>query len=174
MPSCTRAPPESLMKTKGDPVLSAWRHDLGDLGRVDLAGRAAHHGEVLAGEVDQASVDRGGAGHHAVGRHLPPGHAEQRGAVLGEQAELLEALRVDQRVDPLAGRQLAGLALSLLFVGAASERDVFAPGLQFFHLRSHRVRHAEPGLSPSWCGRRPRRKQGSRAAVRGPAGRAAG
>ena len=58
MPSCTRAPPESLMKTNGEPVFSDCSIDVGDLDRVDLAGRAAGDGEVLAGQVDQAAVDR--------------------------------------------------------------------------------------------------------------------
>ena len=68
-------------------------HDLGDLDRVHLAGRTAGDREVLAGQVHQAAADGGRAGHHAVRRQVFPGHAEQRGAVLGEQAGLLEAVR---------------------------------------------------------------------------------
>ena len=52
MPSCTRAPPESLMKTNGVPCLSAGSQHLGDLVGVHLAGGAAGHREVLAGDVD--------------------------------------------------------------------------------------------------------------------------
>ena len=57
MPSCTRAPPESLMKTNGLPFLQRQLHHVGDLVRVDLAGGAAEDGEVLAGKVDEAAVD---------------------------------------------------------------------------------------------------------------------
>ena len=74
---------------------------------MDLAGRAAEDGEVLAGEVDEPAVDRGGAGHDAVGGDLLAGHAEVGLPVLGEQAELLEAAGIDEGVDALAGGELA-------------------------------------------------------------------
>jgi hypothetical protein len=74
---------------------------------VHLAGRAAGDGEVLAGEVHRRpSTDAAPVTTPSAGRSLP-GHAEERGAVLGEQAGLLEAAGVDERVDALARRQLA-------------------------------------------------------------------
>ena len=94
-------------------------HHVGDLVRVDLAGRAAQDGEVLAGQVDEAAVDRRRAGDDAVGGDLLAGHAEVGLAVLGEQADLLEAAGVDQGVDPLAGGELALLLLLGLPVGPA-------------------------------------------------------
>ena len=45
-------------------------HHVGDLGRVDLAGRAAAHREVLAGEVDEAPGDGRRPGDDAVGREV--------------------------------------------------------------------------------------------------------
>ena len=57
MPSCTRAPPESLMKTKGLPVLSDMFHHVGDLVAMDLARSTAGDGEILTGKVDQPAVD---------------------------------------------------------------------------------------------------------------------
>ena len=104
MPSCTRAPPESLMKTNGLPVCSDSSIDVGDLVRMDLAGRAPQDGEILAGKVDEAAVDRGRAGDDAVGGNVLAGHAEVGLAVLGEEADLLEAAGVDQGVDRARGR----------------------------------------------------------------------
>ena len=54
MPSWTRAPPESLMKTNGEPVLRVACIIADDLVGVDLAGGATGDGEVLAGDVHQA------------------------------------------------------------------------------------------------------------------------
>ena len=57
MPSCTRAPPESLMNTNGEPGLQRKLHHFGDLVAVDLARRAAGDSEILAGQMDQPAVD---------------------------------------------------------------------------------------------------------------------
>ena len=95
-------------------------HHVGDLVRVDLAGGAAEDGEVLAGEVDEPAVDGGGAGDDAVGGDLLAGHAEVDLAVLGEQADLLEAAGIDEGVDALAGGELALLLLLGQAVGAAA------------------------------------------------------
>ncbi len=86
---------------------------------MDLAGRAAEDGEVLAGEVDEAAIDGGGAGHDAIGRDLPAGQAEVDLTVLGEQADLLEAAGIDEGVDALAGGELALFLLLGQPVGAA-------------------------------------------------------
>jgi len=78
---------------------------------MHLAGRAAEHAEVLAGEVDQSAIDRGGAGDDTVGGDFLAGQAEVDLPVLGEQANLLEAAPIDQAVDALAGGELALLLL---------------------------------------------------------------
>ena len=78
MPSCTRAPPESLMKINGEPVFSEWHHDLGNLDRMHLAGRSACHRKILAGQVDQPPGNRCCAGYHAVRGHLFAFHPEHR------------------------------------------------------------------------------------------------
>ena len=121
MPSCTRAPPESLMKTNGEPVFSDMLHDLGDLDGMHFARRPAGYREILACQVHQAPGDRCRAGHHAVGRKALSGHAEQRGAMLGEQPGLLEAVRIHQRLYPFTRRQFAALVLLLQPVLAAAQ-----------------------------------------------------
>ena len=108
------------MKTNGLPVLQRQLHHVGDLERVDLAGRAAQDGEVLAGQMDEPAVDGGRAGDDAVGGNFLAGHAEVDLAVLGEQADLLEAAGIDQGVDALAGGELALLLLLGQAVGAAA------------------------------------------------------
>src|SRR5207244_3343175 len=95
-------------------------HHVGDLERVDLAGRAAEDGEVLTGKVDEPAVDRGGPGDNAVGGDFLAGHAEVDLPVLSEQAELLEAAGVDQGVDALAGGEFALFLLLRQAVGPAA------------------------------------------------------
>ena len=112
-------------------------HDLGDLDGMDFARRAAGYREVLAGQMHQAAADRRRAGDHAIGRHALSLHAEQGGAVLGEQTDFFEAVRIHQGVDPLARGQLARLALLIELVGPAAEHQLFAPLAQFFHLGLH-------------------------------------
>ena len=77
MPSWTRAPPESLMKTNGLPVFRESSHHVNDLGAMDLSGSAAQHGEILAGEMEDAAIDGGASGDHAIGGNVLAGHAEQ-------------------------------------------------------------------------------------------------
>ena len=88
-------------------------HRLGDLDVVRLAGRAAHDGEVLAGDVDRASHHRRVAGDHAVGGHVRLVHSEGGGPVLPEGAGLDEGARIGEGVDALARRQLPLLVLLL-------------------------------------------------------------
>ena len=108
MPSCTRAPPESLMKTNGMPVFSDCSMISATLMEWTSPAEPPDDREILAGQVDEPAVDRSRAGDHAVGRQSPcPPCRSSVGAMLGEQADLLEAARIDQGVDPLAGRQLA-------------------------------------------------------------------
>ena len=109
MPSCTRAPPESLMKTNGEPVFSDCCIISATLSQcTSPAEPPATVKSWLARCTSRPSMEAA-PGHHAVGRHVFAGHAEQRGAVLRKQPDLLEAVRIDQRVDALARRQLARL-----------------------------------------------------------------
>jgi hypothetical protein len=107
MPSWTRAPPESLMKTNGVPHLSADSIISDDLLAVRLAGRAAHDGEVLAGDVDGTAQHRAGAGDDTVGGHVGLVHAEGDRPVAAEQRRLLEEPSIQEGVDALARGQLA-------------------------------------------------------------------
>ena len=52
------------------------------------------------------------AAHHAVARHDLLGHAEVAAAVGDELVDFLEGAGVEQQVDALARRQLAGVALA--------------------------------------------------------------
>ena len=138
MPSCTRAPPESLMKMNGLPVCSASSITSATLWRVDLAGRAAQDREVLAGKVDEAAVDRRRAGDHAVGGNFLAGHAEVGLPVLGEEADLLEAAGIDQGVDALASGELSLLPLLGLPVGATPLLEFCSLGAEVFDQVLHR------------------------------------
>ena len=86
-------------------------HDLDDLLAVDLAERAAEHGEILAEHADRAPVHGAVPDDHAV--PVGPGgrDPEVRGAVPGQLVELGERARVEQQLDPLPGGQLASLVL---------------------------------------------------------------
>src|SRR5262245_3677514 len=78
---------------------------------MDLASRSSQDGEVLTGQVNGATVDRGSARHDAVSGDLLACHAEIDLAVLGKQTDLLEALGVDESIDALASGELALLLL---------------------------------------------------------------
>src|SRR5262249_53016940 len=88
-------------------------HDLDDLLPVDLAERAAEHGEVLAEDADRPAVDRAVPGDHAIAIRAVRGHPEVRGAVPGQLVQLGERARVQQPLDPLAGGHLALGVLAL-------------------------------------------------------------
>ena len=99
-------------------------HHLADLLGVGAGQRAAEHGEVLGEHADRPAVDRAVAGDHAVAEDLLLGHAEVGAAVGDELVELDEAAVVDQRGDPLARGQLAGLVLLVDARLAAGERGL--------------------------------------------------
>ena len=82
-------------------------------------GRAAAHGEVVAGHRDVPAVDLGAA-HHGVGRRQL--HQVVLAVVVGlagDAADLAEAVLVDQPVDALAHGEPAAVVLALHLVGAA-------------------------------------------------------
>jgi hypothetical protein len=138
---------------EGGAGLERLQHDLGDLDRVDLARRAARHGEVLAGQVNQPAPHRGRAGDDAVGGQVLVGHAEHGRPVLSEHARLLEAVRVDQGVDALARRQLARLAVLLQLVGAAAQHGLLAALAEVCNPVLHGVgRHGRSSVSGGYAG----------------------
>jgi hypothetical protein len=118
-------------------------HHLHDLPRVRLGERPAEHREVLREQEDRAPVDRPVAGDDAVAQHLVLGHAEVGAAVRDQLVHLDEAARVAQEVDPLAGRQLAGLMLAGDALRAACGRRLLLECLERgeapvpFWLRAH-------------------------------------
>ncbi len=72
-----------------------------------LAERAAEDGEILAEDEHQPAVDRPRSGDDAVAREMLLGHAEVGAIMLDEHVELLEAVLVEQDVEPLARGQPA-------------------------------------------------------------------
>ena len=86
-------------------------HDLDDLLAVDLAQRAAEHGEILAEHADRAPVHGAVPGDHAV--PVGPGgrDPEVGGAVPGQLVELGERALIEQQLDPFPRGQLASLVL---------------------------------------------------------------
>src|SRR5208337_897626 len=86
-------------------------HRVGDLVAVELTRRAPEDREVLAGEMNQAAVDRRRAGDHTIRGNLLAGQSEEGLPVLCEQAHLLEAAGIDQGINALARRLLSFLPL---------------------------------------------------------------
>ncbi len=84
--------------------------DLVDLLGVDLTGRAAVDGEVLAGDKDLAAVDRTPPGDHTVGVR-PVGGVGVPGP--GQHVHLVKAAVVEQILQPLPGQHLALVVLAL-------------------------------------------------------------
>src|SRR6185503_2885904 len=62
--------------------------------------------------IREAAVDSSVAAHHAVSRHDLVAHAEVGAAVRDELVDFFECAGVEQEVDALARRQLAGFALA--------------------------------------------------------------
>src|ERR1039458_961933 len=74
---------------------------------MDSAGRAAGHGEILAGDVDGSSAYLSAPGDDAVGGEGFIGHPKQRGAVLCEEAGFLKGIAIEKGGQPLPGGELA-------------------------------------------------------------------
>ncbi len=103
-------------------------------------GRAAAHGEVVAGHGDMPALDLGAA-HHGVGRHqVDQVVAAVIGGLAGDAADLAERTRIDQPVDALAHREAAAVMLTLHLVRAAHAPGQRLTAAQLVHLRlpSHR------------------------------------
>ncbi len=86
---------------------------LGDLERMGLGQRATEHGKVLGEDEGLAAVHGAPAGDDAVARNLGLVHAKFHGAVFDEHVEFLEGPLVEQKLDALAGGQLALAVLRL-------------------------------------------------------------
>ena len=76
-----------------------------------LAQGAAENREVLGEDVHQAAIDPAVAGYDPVPGHDLAIEAEIGGAVGDEAVELDEAPLVEEKIEPLAGRELAFLVL---------------------------------------------------------------
>src|SRR4030095_11788516 len=87
-------------------------HYLDDLGGVRLRERSAKDREVLGEGERQTTVDPSKARHHAIAGNDLLGHSELAAAMGDDLVELLERTGIEQKVDALPGRKLAGLALA--------------------------------------------------------------
>jgi hypothetical protein len=94
-------------------------HHLADLRGVRRAERSSEHREILREHEDAAALHGAVARHDAVAEDLLILHPEVRAAMRDEPVELDEAARVEQQVDSLARRELAGGVLLLASVLAA-------------------------------------------------------
>ena len=95
-----------------------------------LRQRAAHDGEVLGENIDDATVDRAPAGDDAVARHFRLFHAEFGATVLDVHVEFFERAVVHQKLDALARGQLALGMLSVDPGAATAETGIVAALLQ--------------------------------------------
>src|SRR3989454_4636082 len=116
----------SVEPDDGRAVLQGAVHHLADLLGVRFRQRAAEHREVLREHVHQPSLDPPVSRHHAVAQVLLVGEPEVHRAVRDEAIELDERARVEQRVEPLARRQLSLLVLDLDALFAAAEQRLGA------------------------------------------------
>ncbi len=133
-PSWMRAPPLSLSPTTGAPFSMARSISRQILAGVRFAQRSAEHGEVLRERVGQAARHRPVTADHAVAGHLAVGHVEVGIAMADEHAEFLERRRIEQEIDPFAGRQPAGLVDLRDAVLAAARVGLGAKFAQFLDL----------------------------------------
>ena len=84
-----------------------------DLLGVDLAERAAEHGEVLGEHEDLAAVDHAPTGDDSVRERSVVLDTEPVGAMAGEHVELHEGAGIEQDVEPLARGHLPAVVLAL-------------------------------------------------------------
>jgi hypothetical protein len=85
----------------------------------------------------EAPIDRGCPSDDAVGWAGFARHAELGLPVSGEEAELFQACRIDERVDALAGSELTLLPMLRKSFGAAAELDRIPLGHEFFDKLIH-------------------------------------
>src|SRR5271165_1459565 len=142
MPSWTRAPPESFTKMKGLPVFME-SFIISVILAQCTSPAAPPATEVLAGKVHQPAIDCGATCDHTVRWQLFVCHTEVSGAMLGEEADFLKAIAINQLVDALARGQLTRfmLLLNALFAAAFPELRSFLPefGDALLHGRACRL-----------------------------------
>ena len=105
----------------GAPDLRGEIHDLADLLGEGPRQAPAEDGEILGEAEDLAALDLAVAGDHAVAEYLLLLHPEVGAAVRHELVDLDEAAGVEEQLDALARRQLAGGVLALDAGGAAAQ-----------------------------------------------------
>jgi hypothetical protein len=141
-----------------------------DLLGEHLAQGPPEDGEVLGEQEHLAAVDRAPPGDDTVGVG-PLVDATGEGTVSGEHVELVERARIEQVVDPLAGKHLALVLLALHRPLGPRLEGLFLALGELVDPLSHRLVHTErevSGGAPPWS---KREVMGRRAA---PAGTACG
>src|ERR1041385_800744 len=112
-------------------------HDLAYFFGVRLGQGASEDGEVLAENEDETSADSAGSRHDAVAEILLLVKSKIDAAVLDESFHFLEALRVEEHLEPLAGGELAFAVLFFDSLRSAAELGRFLqfPEAEKFKLR---------------------------------------
>jgi hypothetical protein len=87
-------------------------------------------------------------GHDAVARRLSPFHSEVGAAVLDQRVHFLEAALIEELLDPLAGRQLSLLVLSVDLVLSATAQVGGQPLLQTINDLTAHPDLPAPGILP--------------------------
>src|ERR1022692_3274542 len=118
-PSCTRAPPESLMNTNGVPVFM----DAFMVSAILLACTSPA----------EPPANAAAPGDHSIGGQILVAHAEEPAVVLGEQPRLLKGIAVQQQRDALPCGQFSAF---VLLGGALRPAPQFEPVPGLPELRS--------------------------------------
>ena len=140
-PSWMRAPPGVVEADDRDAELEGEVHDLADLLGVGLRERTAEDREVLREHRGLPPVDAPEPGDHAVARDALALHPEVVAAVSDEAIDLVEAAGVEQEIESLACRELAG---RVLLVDPFLAAPVEARRLQVLQTLADVVAHVSP------------------------------
>ena len=108
---------------------------------MHLAQCAPHRRKVLGKSAYGATIHRPISGNHSFGGDDNLVHAEKRGPMLNKQIKLVKAARIEKKVEPFPGGQLAAAVLPLDMLNAAAQ-FVFLLYFsiafdRFFHSVSH-------------------------------------
>ncbi len=141
----------------GAPTFIAEIHDLHDLGSVGRGERAAENREILGEQEHASPVDRAVTGDDAIAEHLLVLHAEVGAAMHDEPIELDEAARVEQEIDALARRELAGGMLPIDTGLAPAFERLFVQLVEGFDHVRHRAGDSTTARSRQSRDRRSRR-----------------
>ena len=124
------------------------------LAQCTSPGCAARYREILAGQVDQAAINRRASGNHAIGGEIFVCHAKVCGTMLRKQTNLLEAFMIDQLVDAFPRGELTRLVLFLdaLFAATLLDLRLFLAkfGGSLFHGRTRRFECCCRHVGPPW------------------------